>query len=109
MKKQEKLLEEINEVIYEKDTYVLNLETTVRKLIEHGLSKDGILEITGTTPERYEKIVAEKKTYIYLKEGEAEEYERLLREIRNSNDIYDLINPLKEQQRINFILKVLLR
>lgn len=113
MKKQEKLLEEINEAIDEKDNYVINLETTVRKLIEHGLSKDEILEITGTTPERYEDIVAERKyyniPYIYLNEDEAEEYERLLREIHHSNDIYELFNPLKEQQRINFIHKVLLR
>ncbi|KQL57119.1 MULTISPECIES: hypothetical protein [Bacillaceae] len=43
IKKQQKLLEEINEAINEKDTYEIDLETTVRKLIEHGLSKDEIL------------------------------------------------------------------
>jgi uncharacterized coiled-coil protein SlyX len=63
MKKQEKLLEEMNESIVEKDTYVINIETTVRNLIDHGLSKDEILEITGIKPERYEDIVAERKYY----------------------------------------------
>ena len=113
MKKQEKLLEEMNVALDEKDKYVINLETTVRKLIEHGLSKDEILEITGTTPERFEEIVAERKyyniPYIYLNEDEAEEYERLLQDIHHSNNIYELINPLMEQQRIKFIHKVLLR
>ncbi|KAB7665552.1 hypothetical protein [Bacillus sp. B1-b2] len=70
-------------------------------------------KITGITAERYEDIVAEKKyyniPYIYLNEDEAVEYELLLREIHHSNDIYELINPLKEQQRIKFIHKVLLR
>jgi hypothetical protein len=36
----------------------------------------------GTTPERYQDIIAERKyyniQYIYLNEGEAEEYELLL-------------------------------
>jgi len=113
MKKQEKLFEEMNKSITEKDDYVINLETTVRKLIEHGLSKDEILEITGITPKRYEEILDERKyyniPYIYLNVVEAEEYERLLREIHQSNNIDELINPLKEQQRINFIHKVLLR
>ncbi len=113
MKKQGKLLEEMNKAFAEKEYYVLNLETTIRKLIEHGLSKDEILEITGTTPERYEVIVAERKyyniPYIYLNEDEAVEYEWLLQEIHHSNDVYELINPLKEQERIKFIHKVLLR
>ncbi|MBT2644756.1 hypothetical protein J7I80_21285 [Bacillus sp. ISL-41] len=113
IKKQEKLLGEMNEVMNTKDDYVINLETTVRNLIEHGLSKDEILEITGTTPERYEGIVADRKyyniPYIYLNEDETMEYEQLLREIHHSNNMDELINPFKEQQRINFIHKVLLR
>lgn len=111
--KQEKLLGEMNEAIDTKDDYVISLETTVRNLIEHGLSKDEILEITGTTPERYEDIVADRKyyniPYIYLNEDETMEYEQLLREIHHSNNMDELINPFKEQQRINFIHKVLLR
>lgn len=113
IKKQEKLLDEMNEAMAKKDTYLINLETTVRKLIEHGLSKDEILEITGITLERYEEIVTEKKyyniPYIYLNADEVEEYEQLLREIHQSNNIDELINPLKEQQRINFIHRILLR
>lgn len=113
IKKQQKLLEEMNEAISEKDTYEIDLEATVRKLIEHGLSKDEILEITGISPERFEDIVAARNyyniPYIYLNKDEADEYERLLREIHLSNNIDELINPLKEQQRINFIHKVLLR
>jgi hypothetical protein len=96
-----------------KITTLFNLETTVRKLIENGLSKDEILEITVTTSERYQDIIAERKyyniRYIYLNEGETEKYELLLQEIHHSNDIYKLMNPLKEQQRIKFIHKVLLR
>lgn len=111
--KQEKLLGEMNEAIDTKDDYVISLETTVRNLIEHGLSKDEIFEITGTTPERYEDIVADRKyyniPYIYLNEDETMEYEQLLREIHHSNNMDELINPFKEQQRINFIHKVLLR
>lgn len=113
IKKQEKLLEEMSEAMAEKDSYIINLETTVRKLIEHGLSKDEILDITGISIERYEDIVAERRyyyiPYIYLNEDEAEEYERLLREIYHANDIYELINPYKEQERIKFIHKVMLR
>ncbi|WP_286230469.1 hypothetical protein [Neobacillus mesonae] len=113
MKKQEKLVEDINKSITEKDNYVINLETTVRKLIEHGLSKDEILEITGITLERYEEIVAERRfyniPYIYLNADEVEEYEQLVREIHHSNNIDELINPVKEQQRINFIHRILLR
>lgn len=105
----------MNEVISEKDTYEIDLETTVRKLIEHGLAKDKIPEITGIPPERFEDIVTARKyynnPYIYLDgdEDEADEDEQLLREIHHSNKIEELINPLKEQQRINFIHKVLLR
>lgn len=113
IKKQEKLLEEMSKAMAEKDSYIINLETTVRKLIEHGLSKDEILDITGISIERYEDIVAERRYYyipdIYLNEDEAEEYERLLREIYHANDIYELINPYKEQERIKFIHKVMLR
>ncbi|KQL57120.1 hypothetical protein AN965_10640 [Alkalicoccobacillus plakortidis] len=47
--------------------------------------------------------------HIYLNGDEADEYERLLWEIHHSNNIDELINTLKEQQRINFIHKVLLR
>lgn len=39
----------------------------------------------------------------------AGEYERLLREIHHTNNLVELINPLREQQRINFIHRVLLR
>lgn len=113
MKKQEKLVEEMNKSITEKDNYVINLETTFRNLIEHGLSKDEILDITDITLERYEEIVADRKyfniPYIYLTKDEAEEYERLIQEIHHSKNIYELINPLKEQQRIEFIHLVLLR
>lgn len=38
-----------------------------------------------------------------------EQYEQLLREIHHSNNIDELINPLKEQQRINFIHRILHR
>jgi uncharacterized coiled-coil protein SlyX len=113
IKKQEKLLEEMSKAMAEKDSYIINLETTVRKLIEHGLSNDEILDITGISIERYEDIAAERRyyyiPYIYLNEDEAEEYERLLREIHHANDIYELINPYKEQERIKFIHKVMLR
>ncbi|MBA9028651.1 hypothetical protein [Peribacillus huizhouensis] len=74
MKKQEKLFEEMNKSITEKDDYEINLETTVRKLIEHGLSK---VEITGVTPIRYEEILAERRyyniPYIYLNVDEVKD------------------------------------
>lgn len=113
MKKQEKLVEEMNKSLTEKENYVINLETTVRKLIEHGLSKDEILDITGINLERYEEIVAERKYYnipnIYLTDDEVEVYEQLLREIQNCININELINPFKKQKRIKFIHKVILR
>ncbi|MGQ4668791.1 hypothetical protein ACUIJN_23705, partial [Metabacillus halosaccharovorans] len=110
--KQEKLIEEMNKTITEKDDYIINLESTVRKLIEHGLSKDAILEITGITLERYRILLLKENiitSHIYLTKDEAEEYEQLLREIYHSNNMDELINLLKELKRINFIHKVLLR
>lgn len=113
IKKQEKLLEEMNKNIDKKDTYIIDLKHTVKKLIEYGFSIDEICEITSISPERYEDIVTESKYYQmpnkYLNDDERKEYDRLLREIRQSKDIYDLINPSKEEERIKLIHKVLLR
>ena len=112
-KSQEQLLEQINQAINEKDAHLLPLKATVRKLIEHGISKTEIHTITGISPEDYDHIVSEKKyyqlPYVYLIKGEVDTFDRLLNDIHNSKDIHELINPVKEGERIKFIQSVLVR
>lgn len=45
----------------EKETLTIPLIATVRKLIEHGLSRDEILDITNLSPEEFDLIVSENK------------------------------------------------
>jgi hypothetical protein len=87
--------------------------STVRKLIEHGLNRDEILDITNISSETFDLIVSKDRRYqlpyIYLNNEEAKEFERLLEDIHQSKDIYELIDAEKERERIKFIHRVLLR
>lgn len=113
IKKQEHLIEQLNQLIKEKEEHTIPLLLTVRKLIEHGLSRDEILDITNISSEEFDRIVSENKhyqlPYTYLNNEESKEFERLLEDIRKSKDIYELIDAEKERARIKFIQRVLLR
>ncbi|OIK10063.1 hypothetical protein [Bacillus sp. MUM 13] len=111
--KQERMLEELKKVYRDKDLNTLSLYNIIRHLIEHGISKQEILDITGISSDQYDSIVKEKTMlqlpYIYLIEEETKEFDTLMQKIQTSSDIYQLIDPIKEQERIGFIHKVLLR
>ncbi|QNU37117.1 hypothetical protein IC801_15050 [Geobacillus sp. 44B] len=113
IKKQAYLMEQLNQLIKEKDEHTIPLAATVRKLIEHGLSRDEILDITNISSEKFDLIVSKDRRYqlpyIYLNDEESKEFERLLEDIHQSKDIYELIDAEKERERIKFIHGVLLR
>jgi hypothetical protein len=113
IKKQEHLMEQLNQLIKEKEAHTIPLLSTVRKLIEHGLSRDEILDITNISSEEFDRIVSKDRRcqlpYIYLNDEESKEFEKLLEDIHQSKDIYELIDAEKERQRIKFIHGVLLR
>jgi hypothetical protein len=113
IKKQEHLIEQLNQLIKEKEEHTIPLATTVRKLIEHGLSRDEILDITNISSEKFDLIVSKDRRcqlpYIYLNDEESKEFKKLLEDIHQSKDIYELIDAEKERQRIKFIHGVLLR
>jgi hypothetical protein len=113
IKKQEHLIEQLNQLIKEKEEHTIPLVSTVRKLIEHGLSRDEILDITNISSEEFDRIVSKDRRcqlpYIYLNDEESKEFEKLLEDIHKSKDIYELIDAEKERERIKFIHRVLLR
>ncbi|MBA2876910.1 hypothetical protein [Thermaerobacillus caldiproteolyticus] len=113
IKKQEHLIKQLNQLIKEKEEHTIPLVSTVRKLIEHGLSKDEILDITNISSEEFDRILSENKhyqlPYPYLNYEESKQFEKLLEDIRKSKDIYELIDAEKERERIKFIHHVLLR
>jgi hypothetical protein len=113
IKKQEYLMEQLNQLIKEKEEHTIPLVSTVRKLIEHGLSRDEILDITNISSEEFDRIVSKDRScqlpYIYLNDEESKEFEKLLENIHQSKDIYELIDAEKERERIKFIHRVLLR
>jgi hypothetical protein len=113
IKKQEDLLQKVNLTVVEKDKHSLSLETVVHKLIQYGISKTEILDITRMSSEQYEDIIAKntylQKPYIYLNEEEKNEYDKLVKDIQNSVDIYELTDQSKEKERIIFVHKVLRR
>jgi hypothetical protein len=86
-------MEQLNQLIKQKDEHTIPLASTVRKLIEHGLSRDEILDITNISLlEEFDGILSENKhyqlPYIYLNGEESKEFERLLEDIHQSKDIY---------------------
>jgi hypothetical protein len=112
IKQQGHLVEQLNQLIKEKEAHTIPLLSTVRKLIEHGLSRDEILDITNISSEEFDRIVSKDRRcqlpHIYLNDEESKEFEKLLEDIHQSKDIYELIDAEKERQRIKFI-GVLLR
>ncbi|QNU32618.1 hypothetical protein [Geobacillus sp. 47C-IIb] len=82
IKKQEHLIEQLNQLIKEKEEHTIPLVSTVRKLIEHGLSRDEILDITNISSEEFDRIVSKDRRcqlpYIYLNDEESKEFEKLL-------------------------------
>jgi hypothetical protein len=113
IKKQDNLIEQLNQLIKEKEEHSIPLVPTIQKLIEHGLSRDEILDITNISSEEFDRILSENKHYqlphTYLNDEESKEFERLLEDIHKSKDIYELIDAEKERERIKFIHGVLLR
>ncbi|MBB3868692.1 hypothetical protein DER53_03480 [Parageobacillus toebii NBRC 107807] len=113
IKQQGHLVEQLNQLIKEKEEHTIPLVPTIQKLIEHGLSRDEILDITNISSEEFERIVSKNRRYqlpyIYLNDEESKEFERLLEDIHKSKDIYELIDAEKERERIKFIHRVLLR
>lgn len=113
IKQQGHLVEQLNQLIKEKEEHTIPLVPTIQKLIEHGLSRDEILDITNISSEEFDRILSENKhyqlPYIYLNDGESKEFEKLLEDIHQSKDIYELIDAEKERERIKFIHGVLLR
>lgn len=113
IKQQGHLVEQLNQLIKEKEEHTIPLVPTIQKLIEHGLSRDEILDITNISSEEFERIVSKDRRcqlpYIYLNDEESKEFEKLLEDIHQSKDIYELIDAEKERQRIKFIHGVLLR
>jgi hypothetical protein len=113
IKQQGHLVEQLNQLIKEKEEHTIPLVSTVRKLIEHGLSRDEILDITNISSEELDRIVSKDRRcqlpYIYLNYEELKEFEKLLEDIHQSKDIYELIDAEKERERIKFIHGVLLR
>lgn len=59
----------------EKEKHTIPLIPTVRKLIEHGLSRDEIVEITNIPSDELDRFISENKRcqlpYIYLKDEES--------------------------------------
>lgn len=113
IKQQGHLVEQLNQLIKEKEEHTIPLVPTIQKLIEHGLSRDEILDITNISSEEFERIVSKDRRcqlpYIYLNDEESKEFEKLLEDIHKSKDIYELIDAEKERERIKFIHRVLLR
>jgi hypothetical protein len=113
IKQQGHLVEQLNQLIKEKEEHTIPLVSTVRKLIEHGLSRDEILVITNISSEEFDRIVSKDRRcqlpYIYLNDEESKEFEKLLEVIHKSKDRYELIDAEKERERIKFIHRVLLR
>ncbi|UQD53540.1 hypothetical protein C0971_17080 [Bacillus methanolicus] len=113
IKQQGHLVEQLNQLIKEKEEHSIPLVPTIQKLIEPGLSRDEILDITNISSEEFDRILFENKHYqlphIYLNDEESKEFERLLADIRESRDIHELIDAEKERERIKFIHRVLLR
>ncbi|MDL0421464.1 hypothetical protein QPM05_15385 [Caldibacillus thermoamylovorans] len=113
IKQQGHLVEQLNQLIKEKEEHTIHLVPTIQKLIEHGLSRDEILDITNISSEEFERIVSKDRRcqlpYIYLNDKESKEFEKLLEDIHKSKDIYELIDAEKERERIKFIHRVLLR
>lgn len=113
IKQQGHLMEQLNQLIKEKEEHTIPLVPTIQKLIEHGLSRDEILDITNISSEEFDRIVSKDRRcqlpYIYLNDEESKEFEKLLEDIHKSKDIYELIDAEKERERIKFIHRVLLR
>ncbi|MDX8365240.1 hypothetical protein [Cytobacillus sp. IB215665] len=113
IKSHDKLLEKMNCTINERNKNILPLQRTVGRLIQHGLSKEEIVEITDITSDQYDNQVALEKRlqlpYVYLTEEETAEYEQLIQDIHQAKAIDELIAPSKEEERIVFIQKVLQR
>ncbi|NNU92436.1 hypothetical protein ETC01_03710 [Geobacillus sp. NFOSA3] len=113
IKQQGHLVEQLNQLIKEKEEHSIPLVPTIQKLIEHGLSRDEILDITNISSEEFDRIVSKDRRcqlpYIYLNDEESKEFKKLLEDIHQSKDIYELIDEEKERQRIKFIHGVLLR
>ncbi|MGM7683193.1 hypothetical protein ACSVDA_13675 [Cytobacillus sp. Hm23] len=113
IKRQDQLLEKMNCTTNERNKNNLPLQRTVDRLIQHGLSKEEIVEITDITSDQYDNLVAQEKRiqlpYVYLTEEETAEYEQLIQDIHQAKAIDELIDPSKEEERIVFIQKVLQR
>jgi hypothetical protein len=113
IKKQEHLMEQLNQLIKEKEEHTIPLVPTIQKIIEHGLNRDEILDITNISAEKFDLIVSKDRRcqlpYMYLTDAESKEFDRLLEDIHQSKDIYELIDEEKERERIKFIHGVLLR
>lgn len=97
----------------EKEKHPISLIPTVRKLIEHGLSHDEIVEITNISPDELDRFISENKqcqlSYIYLNDEESKEFDKLLGDIHRAIDIQELIGANRESERIKFIHRVLVR
>lgn len=110
IKQQGHLVEQLNQLITEKEEHTI---PTIRKLIEHGLSRDEILDITNISSEEFDRIVSKDRRcqlpYIYLNDEESKEFEKLLEVIHKLKDRYERIDAEKERERIKFIHLVLLR
>ncbi|MDX8361638.1 hypothetical protein [Cytobacillus sp. IB215316] len=61
IKTHDKLLEKMNGTINERNKNILPLQRTVERLIQHGLSKEEIVEITDITSDQYDNQVALEK------------------------------------------------
>lgn len=113
IQQQEQLLNKLNQTIQESKNQSLPLIETVGKLLEHGLNKEEIMDITSISATQYVNIVSKYRSFqlpfIYLNEAEAKEFHMLLLDIHKANDINDLINSEKESKRIQFVHNVLVR
>ncbi|KPH76569.1 MULTISPECIES: hypothetical protein [Bacillaceae] len=110
---QKQLLKNLSQSIQEAEKQSLPLLETLEKLLEYGLNKEEILDITKLSHEAYENLVSEHRRFqqpsIHLNDEEIKKFQRFLRDIHQAQDIYDLIDIEKEQERIKFIQSVLFR
>ncbi|WP_047986082.1 hypothetical protein [Ornithinibacillus californiensis] len=112
-KQQNQLLQKLTQSIQKEEKQSLSLIGTVGKLIEYGLNKKEIMDITNLSSEGFENLVTENRRfqlpYIHLNEEETIAFQQFLREIHEAEDIHDLINGEKEHYRIKFIQSILYR
>lgn len=60
-KKQAGVIEQLHKLMIEKEKHTISLIPNVRKLIEHGLNHDEIVEITNISPDELNRFISENK------------------------------------------------